>query len=64
MRRFENEGNNTGFYLIVGLTAGVVAGVALGLLLSPKEGRETRAMVRDAIERIRRRDQDESTNEG
>jgi gas vesicle protein len=60
--------NNAGFNLIVGLTIGLVAGVALGLVLAPKEGRETRAMVREAIssgmERVRRRDQDESTDEG
>ena len=60
--------NNAGFNLIVGLAAGLVAGVALGLILAPKEGRETREMVREAIstglERVRRRDQDESTDEG
>ena len=60
--------NNAGFNLIIGLTAGLVAGVALGLVLAPKEGRDTREMVREAIssgiERVRRRDQDESTDEG
>ena len=60
--------NNAGTYLIVGLAAGLLAGVAIGLLLSPKEGRETREMIREAIssgiERIRRRDQDESAEEG
>jgi gas vesicle protein len=60
--------NNAGTYLIVGLAAGLLAGVAIGLLLSPKEGRETREMIREAIssgiERIRRRGQDESAEEG
>lgn len=52
-------GNNGGSSMIVGLAAGLVVGVALGLFIAPKEGRETREMVREAIEsgmeRVRRR---------
>ena len=52
-------GNNGTSSMIVGLFTGLVAGVALGLLMAPKEGRETREMVREAIqsgmERVRQR---------
>lgn len=42
-------GNNGASSMIIGLATGVAAGVALGLLIAPKEGRETREMVREAI---------------
>ena len=52
-------GNTSTSLLILGLAAGLVTGVALGLLLAPKEGEKTRAAVREAIvsgiERVRRR---------
>ncbi len=52
-------GNRGTSFLILGLAAGLVTGVALGLLLAPKEGEQTRAAVREAIasgiERVRRR---------
>ncbi len=35
--------------LALGLTIGVLAGVAIGLLLAPKPGSETRSLVKDAI---------------
>jgi gas vesicle protein len=51
--------NNGTTSMIVGLATGLAAGMALGLALAPKEGRETREMVRQAIEsgmeRVRRR---------
>ena len=57
----------TGSSLIVGLAVELVAGVALGLLLAPKEGRETREMIREAIARgvarVRPRGEDEPTEE-
>jgi gas vesicle protein len=54
-----NMQNNGTTSMIVGLATGLAAGMALGLALAPKEGRETREMVRQAIEsgmeRVRRR---------
>jgi gas vesicle protein len=41
-------GNNGTSSLIAGLAVARAAGVALGLLLAPKEGEETRQVVRDA----------------
>ena len=35
--------------LTVGLALGALAGVAIGLLLAPKPGSETRSLVKDAI---------------
>jgi gas vesicle protein len=59
--------NNAGSYLVGGIVVGLLAGVALGLLLSPKEGRETREMIREALstgmERVRRRGRGDSDEE-
>ena len=35
--------------LVLGLAIGVLAGVAIGLLLAPKPGSETRSLVKDVI---------------
>lgn len=35
--------------IVLGLAIGVLAGVAIGLLLAPKPGSETRSLVKDAI---------------
>ena len=37
--------------LAVGLALGALAGVAIGLLLAPKPGIDTRRLVKDAISR-------------
>ncbi len=59
--------NDTRSSLIAALAVGLVAGVALGLLLAPKEGSETRAMISEAVARgvarVRRRGEDEPTDD-
>ena len=35
--------------LTIGLVLGALVGVAIGLLLAPKRGSETRSLVKDAI---------------
>jgi gas vesicle protein len=44
---------------LTGLLMGTIAGISLGLLLAPREGQETREVVKEGIargiERIRRR---------
>ena len=51
---YRNGGNN---YIGVGLLLGVIAGVAVGLMLAPRTGSETREILRERIasgaERIR-----------
>jgi len=41
------DDSNSG--LVLGLAIGVLAGVAIGLLLAPKPGSETRSLVKDVI---------------
>ncbi len=41
------DDSNSG--LVLGLAIGVLAGVAIGLLLAPKPGSETRTLVKDVI---------------
>ena len=52
---YQNGGKN---YIIAGLLLGAVAGVAIGLMLAPRTGAETREILRERIasgaERIRR----------
>ena len=54
--------------LALGLTIGVLAGVAIGLLLAPKPGSETRSLVKDAIatgrERLRENRAGQETQAG
>ena len=62
---YQNGGKN---YIIAGLLLGAVAGVAIGLMLAPRTGAETREILRERIasgaERIRRlRQGDEATVE-
>lgn len=49
--------NGGGNYIAVGLLLGVIAGVAVGLMLAPRTGTETREILRQGIasgaERIR-----------
>jgi gas vesicle protein len=51
-------GDNDKTELLVGLLAGAIVGMALGMLLAPKRGGETREMLRQRIasgtERVRR----------
>ncbi len=51
---YQNGGSN---YIGVGLLLGVIAGVAVGLMLAPRTGAETREILRQRIvsgaERIR-----------
>ena len=51
---YQNGGKN---YIIAGLLLGAVAGVAIGLMLAPRTGAETREILRQRIasgaERIR-----------
>lgn len=60
---YENGGKN---YIAVGLLLGVIAGVAVGLMLAPRRGAETREILKqriaDGAERIRQfRQSDEAT---
>ena len=41
--------------LLYGLGTGVIVGTAVGLLLAPKTGKETRKIVADRAESMRRR---------
>ncbi len=51
-----NSGNS-GSNLLVGFVAGAIAGIAIGLLISPKPGSEIRDLVRQGVasglERVR-----------
>ena len=51
---YQNGSNN---YIAVGLLLGVIAGVAVGLMLAPRTGAETREILKQRIasgaERIR-----------
>jgi gas vesicle protein len=41
--------------IIVGALAGLVAGVAIGVLTAPAEGRETRQRIADSAENLKRK---------
>lgn len=43
--------SNVALNLTVGLALGALAGVAIGLLLAPKSGSQSRSLVKDAIAR-------------
>ena len=43
--------HDSGSTLLAGLAVGVIAGVAIGLLLAPKPGSEARELVRQGITR-------------
>ena len=62
---YQNGGKN---YIIAGLLLGAVAGVAIGLMVAPRTGAETREILRQRLasgaERIRQlRRGDEATAE-
>ena len=43
--------HDSGSTLVTGLAVGVIAGVAIGLMLAPKPGSEARELVRQGIAR-------------